>query len=97
MLRIILGLVFAAAVTFVALNAHMDFFPCVRKDVDFTTESIERRETTCSLLYIYNQEHMPGEGGELTPAGWGTAVGVLGLLPFAVGFWIGGLLGRRRG
>lgn len=96
MLRIVLGLVFAAGVTFVALNAHMDIFQCVRKDMNFQTDRVESREDMCSLLYVFNQEHAPGEGGELTPVGWATAAGVCGLLPFLIGFWIGGMFGRRR-
>lgn len=95
-LKVILGLVLAGGFTFVALNAHMDFFPCVKKEMNFTTNKIETREGTCSLLFLYNQDHIDGEGGELTGAGWGVAVGVLGIVPLLVGFMIGHALGRKK-
>lgn len=95
-LKLILGLVLAGGFTFVALNAHIDIFPCVKREMDFTTNKVQTREGTCSLLYLYNQDHMQGEGGELTGAGYGVAAAALGLVPLLVGFMIGHAIGRKK-
>lgn len=93
MLKLILGLVLAGGAYLVAANSHFDIFPCT-----VTTQDEGRTKTedgTCSIMAV--QRESSYEKSELTPAGYATAVGVLGVAPLILGFILGGLFTRKRG
>lgn len=93
LIRLILGLVLAGGAYFVAANSHFDIFQCIE-----TTEvggRVRTQEDLCSILQV-QREPFAGESAKLTPVGYATAVGVLGLLPLLIGMWIGGLFTRKK-
>lgn len=95
-LKLILGLVLVGATYMVAANSHMDIFPCKKTTEDNLTGRLSTSSSTCSLLQTGGDYYQPPEKAELTGAGYGTAVAVIGLLPLLVGFAIGSRFGRKK-
>lgn len=95
MLKLILGLVLAGAAYFVAANSHFDIFPCKETTEDPVSGRLETKDDTCSILQV-QREPFGNEKAELTPIGYATAVGVLGILPLILGFVIGGFFTRKK-
>lgn len=93
LIRLILGLVLAGGTYFVAANSHFDVFQC--NETTETDGRLETKEDMCSILQV-QREPFGGEKAELTPIGYATAVGVLGLLPFIIGYMIGGMFTRKK-
>jgi hypothetical protein len=95
MLKLILGLVLAAAAYFVAANSHFDIFPCKETTENYTTGQVETKDDTCSILQV-QREPIGKDRAELTPIGYAMAVGVLGVVPLILGFVIGGFFTRKK-
>lgn len=95
-LKLILGLVLVGATYMVAANSHMDIFPCKKTTEDYRTGFVSTSSSTCSLLQTSGDYYRPPEKAELTGAGYGTAVAVIGLVPLLLGFAIGSRFGRKK-
>ena len=93
LIRLILGLVLAGGAYFVAANSHFDVFQC--NETTETDGRLETKEDMCSILQV-QREPFGNEKAELTPIGYATAVGVLGILPLILGFVIGGFFTRKK-
>lgn len=95
LVKLLLGLVLAGGAYVVAANSHFDIFPCKETTEDFNTGTTRTEESTCSILQV-QREPIGKERAELTPVGYATAVGVLGVAPLILGFVIGGLFTRKK-
>jgi len=95
-LKLVLGVLLVAGTYFVAINAHLDIFPCKVAEKDLRSGQIETHDDSCSLMQTQGDYFQPPERAELTPAGYGVAFVVVGAVPLLVGFMIGSLFRRRR-
>lgn len=95
LVKLILGLVLAGGAYVVAANSHFDIFPCKETTEDHMTGQVKTEDSTCSILQV-QREPFGKEKAELTPIGYATAVGVLGVAPLILGFVIGGFFTRKK-
>ncbi len=95
-LKLILGVLLVAGTYFLCINAHIDIFPCEQTRKDMRSDRIATEDASCSLLQTQGDYFQPPERAELTPAGYGVAFLVVGVVPLLVGFMIGSMFGRRR-
>lgn len=95
-LKLVLGVLLIAGTYFVCINSHIDIFPCKLTEMDYTSQRVETKDESCSLMQTQGDGFQPPERAELTPAGYGVAFVVVGVVPLLVGFMLGSLLGRRR-
>lgn len=95
-LKLVLGVLLIAGTYFVCINSHIDIFPCEMTRASYTSSSLETVDGSCSLLQTQGDYFQPPERAALTPAGYGVAFVVVGVVPLLVGFMLGSLLGRRR-
>lgn len=86
---LLLAAIFAVGTWFVFSNSHIDILPCKKAEMNFQTDKLDpERDTTCSLLGIYQAKTGP-ETAKLTPVGWAVGVGVIIIIPGLIGLFIG--------
>ncbi|MBL9103990.1 MAG: hypothetical protein JNL82_23805 [Myxococcales bacterium] len=95
LVKLILGLVLAGGAYVVAANSHFDIFPCKETTEDFDTGQTRTEDSTCSIMQV-QRAPIGKERAELTPVGYATAVGVLGVAPLILGFLLGGFFTRKK-
>ena len=95
-LKLILGVLLVAGTYFVCINSHFDIFPCKVTETDSRSQRLETTDGSCSLLQTQGDYFRPPERAELTPAGYGVAFVVVGVVPLLLGFMLGSMFRRRR-
>ena len=95
-LKLILGVLLVAGTYFVCINSHFDIFPCKVTEHDPRSQRMETRDGSCSLMQTQGDYFRPPERAELTPAGYGIAFVVVGVVPLLLGFMLGSMFRRRR-
>jgi hypothetical protein len=91
LVALIVYVVVAGAFLFVAMNAHMDIYPCRIQRYEFSPRAgyAYPTDSTCSLLTIQRaSEGPPSDKAKLTTGGWAVLILVHALvvpLPFALG------------
>jgi len=95
-LKLVLGVILVAGTYFVCINSHFDIFPCKVTENDLRTDRVETKEGSCSLMQTQGDDFQPPTRAELTPAGYGVAFVVVGVVPLLLGFMVGAMFRRRR-
>ena len=97
LLKLVIFVVLAGGFLFVALNAHMDIYPCTKSDYDFQSERCRPpQSSTCDLLAIRRSGGRSDCKAELSGGGWAVAILVHGILPYFVAAAAGHFIARRK-
>jgi hypothetical protein len=99
LIKLVIFVVLAGGFLFVAMNAHMDIYPCTKSDYDSEHERCRTPQSaTCDLLTIRRSS-----GGSrydcpasLSGGGWAVAILVHGILPYIVAAAAGHFIARRK-
>ena len=97
LLKLIIYLVLAGGFLFVAMNAHLDIYPCTQARYDSQRERCgPPLSSTCDMLAIRRSGSRYDCPAELTGAGWAVAILVHGILPYIVAAAAGHFIARRK-
>ena len=98
-IKLVIFVVLAGGFLFVAMNSHMDIYPCTQSRYDFQRERCgPPLSSTCDLLAIRRSS----EGGRsdcpasLSGGGWAVAILVHAIIPYLVAAAAGHFIARRK-
>lgn len=96
-IALVVYVVVAAGFLFVALNAHMDIYPCEVREYSFQTRRHSYpRSSTCSLLKIKRSGESPSDDlAKLSAGGWIVLFLVHSLVPVPVALGAGWLMRKK--
>jgi hypothetical protein len=97
-LKIVLTIVLGGGFFLLAINAHMDVFPCTKAYYSYQDQRLEPKTASmCSLLAVKRSgERSDSDFAELTGGGYAVGALLFVLLPYFVASIIGPMM-RRSG